>query len=128
MHEITTAATAAVPVPIVRLEKLRRDYQLSASPIAALRGLDLEIWPGEMVAIMGPSGSGKSTLMNLLGCLDRPTAGSYWLDGQLVSARSATELATIRNRKIGFVFQTFNLLPPATALKNVMLPLLYARI
>jgi putative ABC transport system ATP-binding protein len=126
MNRTDDVADGVPPVPIVRVENLGRDYRLGASDIAALRGLDLEIWPGEMVAIMGASGSGKSTLMNVLGCLDRPTAGRYWLDGQLVSERSGTELAAIRNRKIGFVFQTFNLLPRATALKNVMLPLLYA--
>jgi putative ABC transport system ATP-binding protein len=114
--------------PVIRVEQLRRDYRLGPNVVAALRGLDLEIWPGEMVAIMAPSGAGKSTLLNLLGCLDRPTAGRYWLDGQLVSELSEAQLAAVRNRKIGFVFQTFNLLPRATALKNVMLPLLYAGI
>jgi putative ABC transport system ATP-binding protein len=116
------------PGPVIRVEQLQREYRMGSNVVAALRGLDLEIWPGEMVAIMAPSGSGKSTLLNLLGCLDRPTGGRYWLDGQLVSELSESQLAAVRNRKIGFVFQTFNLLPRATALKNVMLPLLYAGI
>jgi len=91
--------------PVIRVEQLRRDYRMGTNVVAALRGLDLEIWPGEMVAIMAPSGSGKSTLLNLLGCLDRPTGGRYWLDGQLVSELSESQLAAVRNRKIGFVFR-----------------------
>jgi putative ABC transport system ATP-binding protein len=105
---------------------IRRDYDMGGEIVHALRGVDVAIRRGEYVAIMGPSGSGKSTFMNTLGCLDTPTAGEYWLNGQLVSSMSDDALARVRNREIGFVFQTFNLLPRSTALQNVELPLVYA--
>jgi putative ABC transport system ATP-binding protein len=110
---------------IIQTENLWKTYQMGSEPIHALRGVDILIRRGEYVAIMGPSGSGKSTLMNLIGCLDTPTKGKYFLNGKLVSDMNDDELAYIRNKEIGFVFQTFNLLPRATALHNVELPLIY---
>jgi len=105
---------------------IKREYDMGGEIVRALRGVDVAIRRNEYVAIMGPSGSGKSTLMNLIGCLDTPDAGEYWLSGNLVSSMADDELARVRNREIGFVFQTFNLLPRATALHNVELPLVYA--
>jgi putative ABC transport system ATP-binding protein len=111
---------------VIDIKAIRRDFPLGQEIVKVLKGIDLQIEKGEYVALMGPSGSGKSTLMNLLGCLDTPTAGSYLLSGQDVSNMSDDELAEIRNKEIGFVFQTFNLLPRTTALDNVALPMVYA--
>jgi len=112
---------------LIEMNALTRVYQLGPQEIYALRGIDLIVKQGEYVAIMGPSGSGKSTLMNIIGCLDRPTAGKYILDGIPVESMEDDALAAVRNKKIGFVFQTFNLLPRTTALQNVELPLVYAK-
>jgi len=110
---------------VIQTEDLWKTYEMGAEQLHALRGVNIEIRKGEYVAIMGPSGSGKSTLMNLIGCLDTPSKGNYWLAGRLVSQLDDDELAYIRNKEIGFVFQTFNLLPRATALHNVELPMIY---
>ncbi len=112
--------------PLIEVSRLEKDYPAGAGVFQALRGVSLAIAAGEFVAIMGASGSGKSTFMNLLGCLDRPTRGSYHLNGQDVGRLSSDQLATLRNREIGFVFQGFNLLPKLSALDNVALPLMYA--
>ena len=111
---------------VIKLENIKRYFKIGDVEVQALRGIDLIINKGEYVALMGPSGSGKSTLMNIVGCLDTPSAGKYWLSGQDVSQMDDDELAEIRNKEIGFVFQTFNLLPRSTALDNVALPLVYA--
>jgi putative ABC transport system ATP-binding protein len=123
-----TFHTGDTPLPdiVILTHKLSRDYDMGGEVVRALRGVNIQIQKNEFVAIMGPSGSGKSTLMNLIGCLDTPSAGEYWLNGQKVSDLSDDELARIRNKEIGFVFQTFNLLPRANALHNVELPLIYA--
>jgi len=111
---------------VIRLNDIKRHFTVGTETVRALRGINLTIEKNEFVALMGPSGSGKSTLMNLLGCLDTPTSGQYFLNGQDVSKLDDNNLAEIRNKEIGFVFQTFNLLPRSTALENVMLPLIYA--
>ncbi|MCA8974407.1 MAG: ABC transporter ATP-binding protein [Planctomycetes bacterium] len=116
---------AAGPADVIRTEGLKRSFAMGSTTVHALRGIDLVIRRNEYVAIMGPSGSGKSTMMNLIGCLDTPSAGEYWLNGTPVAGLAQDELARIRNREIGFVFQTFNLLARATALRNVELPLIY---
>jgi len=120
--------TGDTPLPdiVILTHRLTRDYDMGSEVVRALRGVDIQIRRNEFVAVMGPSGSGKSTLMNLIGCLDTPSDGEYWLNGQKVSDLSDDDLAHIRNKEIGFVFQTFNLLPRANALHNVELPLIYA--
>jgi len=127
-RQIVTAQSGQAPDKdwVIVTRGLKREYDMGGEIVRALRGVDVAIRRNEYVAIMGPSGSGKSTLMNLIGCLDTPDAGEYWLSGDLVSSMEDDELARVRNREIGFVFQTFNLLPRATALHNVELPLVYA--
>jgi putative ABC transport system ATP-binding protein len=127
----TAERMALLPIDVPRdsvivVRNLQRDYVMGSETVRALRGVDLTIRRNEYVALLGPSGSGKSTLMNMIGCLDTPTAGEYWLNGYRVSDLGDDELARIRNKEIGFVFQTFNLLPRATALQNVELPMIYA--
>ncbi len=121
------AGLAAVE-PVIEARELERDFRMGDTTVRALRGVSFRIDPGEYLAIVGPSGSGKTTLMNLIGCLDTPTSGSYALDGEEVSLLDDDSLSHVRNDKIGFVFQTFNLLPRATALDNVALPLAYAEV
>ena len=127
-RQVVVGAAGAAPGGdwVIVTRGLKREYDMGGEIVRALRGVDLAIRRNEYVAIMGPSGSGKSTLMNLIGCLDTPNAGEYWLNGMLVSTMKDDELARVRNKEIGFVFQTFNLLPRASALHNVELPLVYA--
>jgi putative ABC transport system ATP-binding protein len=118
----------AVPASLISMRNIWKTYQMGSEEVHALRGVAFDVQKGEYLAIIGPSGSGKSTLMNLIGCLDTPTQGEYWINGKLVSAMEDDELARIRNMEVGFVFQTFNLLARATSLHNVELPLIYAGI
>ncbi|HEY6827984.1 MAG TPA: ABC transporter ATP-binding protein, partial [Gemmatimonadaceae bacterium] len=124
-RQVVVGQAGAAPDPrwVIVTRGIKREYDMGGEIVRALRGVDVAIARNEYVAIMGPSGSGKSTLMNIIGCLDTPNAGEYWLNGQLVSKMSDDALARVRNKEIGFVFQTFNLLPRATALHNVELPL-----
>jgi putative ABC transport system ATP-binding protein len=123
---VSTTATTEAGDSLIVFRRVERDFTMQGEVVHALAGIDIDIARNHFVAIMGPSGSGKSTLMNLIGCLDTPTRGEYWLSGRLVSTLDEAELARVRNREIGFVFQSYNLLPRATALANVELPLVYA--
>jgi putative ABC transport system ATP-binding protein len=122
------AARLAMPAPVIALRGIRRDYRMGDQVVHALDGLDLDIGRNEYIAVIGASGSGKTTLMNIIGCLDRPSAGTYTLNGREVARMGENELAAVRNRDIGFIFQSFNLLPRADALRNVMQPLVYRRL
>ena len=125
---MTPPTDVPAPHPLIRIEALKKDYAMGTNIVQALRGVDLSVQRGELVAVMGPSGSGKSTFLHILGCLDRPSSGQYFLDGLAVRDLTIRQLAILRNRKLGFIFQTFHLPPRANALENVMLPLLYAGI
>ena len=125
MDENVEPSKAPAPPPVIRVSALHKNYRMGAETINALNGVECTIRENEYVAVMGPSGSGKSTLMNIIGCLDRPSTGEYWLSGENVSKLGDRALARVRNERIGFVFQTFNLLPRANALQNVEIPLLY---
>jgi putative ABC transport system ATP-binding protein len=127
-HAGVLARDEAPPSALISMREIWKTYEMGTEQLHALRGVSFDVQRGEYLAIIGPSGSGKSTLMNLIGCLDTPTQGSYWINGKVVSAMEDDELARIRNQEIGFVFQTFNLLARATALHNVELPLIYAGI
>jgi len=124
--EVAAAVPAVAAAPLIRMQGVTKTYDAGELAVQALQGIDLVIEAGQMVAIIGPSGSGKSTLMHILGCLDAPTTGTYHLEGHDVSEMSSFQLAAVRNQKVGFVFQTFNLLPKASLARNVELPLLYA--
>jgi putative ABC transport system ATP-binding protein len=126
LERITGRKASAPAADVIRVQGLRKEYRMGAETIHALRGVDVAVARNEYVAVMGPSGSGKSTFMNMIGCLDTPSSGEYWLNGQPVARLDDDALASIRNREIGFVFQTFNLLPRSTALENVELPLVYS--
>ena len=125
MEAVESSLQTKQPEPVIKIRDLVKVYGQGDAATNALRGISLNILPGEFIAVMGPSGSGKSTLMNILGCLDRPTSGTYILDGEDVSDLDRIDLAEIRNEKIGFIFQSFNLLPRLTAVQNVILPMLY---
>ena len=125
MEAVESRLQTKQPEPVIKIRDLVKVYGQGDAATNALRGISLDILPGEFIAVMGPSGSGKSTLMNILGCLDRPTSGTYILDGEDVSDLDRIDLAEIRNEKIGFIFQSFNLLPRLTAVQNVILPMLY---
>jgi putative ABC transport system ATP-binding protein len=126
MEEHASMGVPASRHPVIKVQQLKKYYYMGRNVVPALRGINLAVAHGEFLAVMGPSGSGKTTFMNLLGCLDRPTSGSYILDGEDVSQMSANELADVRNARLGFIFQSFNLLPRMTSLANVQLPLVYA--